>query len=256
MEPQNQAPSDASQKGLSPTPNSKATSKFDSSSETLRPSDEMQEEKGNSIDRDVWIDTLPFPDCMPPSPDRRKRKRPREDIGIEYELDASPTDDNEPLAIGISESKIERMILSAVKSALHRSAPDSIPRLLSEKTHQLIEDGRRTPPRRPATEAQPDLLSPTVSCDKDKQQQQRLFDAGKTGLFYTLTCRNGNTQPKTAVLNLVALQRMNIHALQTRLATYAAESFQTGRFEDSAVLVQEDLNVYCECFDSVFFHDF
>ncbi|KAI7610661.1 glutamine synthetase/guanido kinase, partial [Hortaea werneckii] len=90
------------------------------------------------------------------------------------------------------------------------------------------------------------LRSSSDSSDKFKKQQQLLFDAGKTGLFYTLTGRSDIERPKTAVLNLVALQRVNIHALQARLANDAAESFQTGRFDQDPEDLQQTLNLYCD----------
>ncbi|KAI7679804.1 glutamine synthetase/guanido kinase, partial [Hortaea werneckii] len=129
----------------------------------------------------------------------------------------------------------------------------------SNDYHQADEDGRRTPPRLPTAEARPEALctssgsssesSSASSSDPShrfKKLQQLVFDTGKTGLFYTLTGRNDRERPKIAVLNLVALQRMNIHKLQTHLAYNAAWGFDDGRFDEDPIWIQEQLNLYCD----------
>lgn len=256
MEPQDQAPTGNSQENSSSSLGSEAVSEFDSSDDTLRPSGEIQEEEGSGIDRDVWIDTLPFPDCAPPSPCCSKLQRSVQNVHTEPELQTSSLGQNERLANGHPETQAERMTFNTAPFTLDWGVPDSFldgnEFFQSSAPHQCFEDGMRTPPRPLATEAQPNIFNHTVFHGKCKQQQQRLFDAGKMGLFYTLTSKHDRTQPKTAVLNLVALQRINVHGLQERLASHAAEGFNKDLlFMTDWETRQRLLNLYCKCFGPV-----
>lgn len=126
---------------------------------------------------------------------------------------------------------------------------------ISSKRHQTAEDGKRTPPRRPTRTARPAKIITFTSHGSDSAERRRqfsrdLFDAGKSSLFYTLTAKNDRTRPKTAVLNIVSLQRMNIHGLQKDLAECAAKSFADGEFDRFPLTMQDKLNRYCKCFAS------
>lgn len=102
------------------------------------------------------------------------------------------------------------------------------------------ENGLSTPPRS-STQGQNDL--PSVG-----QQQRQLFDAGKQNLVYTLTRREDRALPKTAVLNLATLQRMTLHQLQTSIALYVGEMYETSRFPldgDNLMALPRLLHQYC-----------
>lgn len=263
--------SDTSQKDLRSGPDPEAVSKSDQSDDTLFPADEIREEEGKGIDSDIWIDTLPFPDCLPPSLDCDTPQRCTEDIHPKDELHTSPEnrDSAGQTSLGARKTTPDAGntitvppdlsswgfldlagILPARKKRRSSTSEDKVYK--SNGYHQANEDGRRTPPRRPTTEARPDSPCASHPSDKYEKDEQLVFDAGKTGLFYTLTERNDRTRPKTAILNLVALQRMNVHALQARLANDAAESFQTGRFDQDPEDLQQTLNLYCRYFNYCF----
>lgn len=262
---QDQQPSDTSQKALSSTAYSKEVSKSDSSGGTLFPVVETRADDGKGIDGDVWMNTLPFPDGLPFSPSCSKPQRCTKKIRTKDKLHTSP-DYRDPVgksSLGARKTILDtmetitvprnysswtlRMLSQHVPFSPGSKSDGEKPWKKSERLHQVGEDGRRTPPRHPTTEAPPEsLCTSSDSSDKFKKQQKLVFDAGKTGLFYTLTGRNDRTRPKTAILNLVALQRMNVHALQARLTNEAAESFQTGRLDLEDL--QQTLNLYSRYF--------
>lgn len=240
MEPQDQAPTGNSQENSSSSLGSEAVAEFGSSDETLRPSEEIQEEEGDGIDRDVWFDTLPFPPRSLPGLGRSELPRATEDIHVAYRVHASSPDDHDLLPYQYFDPQAERTTSDARDLNLNPRIRDAFWEGSRPESHQLAEDGRRTPPRPSATEAQPGTFD------------QRLFDAVKTGLLYTLTRSDDNTQPKTAVLNLFALQRTNIHGLQAELARYAAEGLERNSFDfEESEAKQTLLNLYCKCFESV-----
>ncbi|OTA25466.1 hypothetical protein BTJ68_12674 [Hortaea werneckii EXF-2000] len=122
--------------------------------------------------------------------------------------------------------------------------------VVSPEAHQLVEDGKRTPPRRSSRRVSNDAyVSTSLHSDLSERRrllQRDLFDAGKMSLFYTLKAKNDRMRPKTAVLNVVALQRMNIHGLQEHLAEYAGMSFKDGQMNQYSAGVQKTLNLYCD----------
>lgn len=253
-EPQDQAPAGTSQEYSSPTAASKTVSEFHSSAETLRPSEEIQKEEGGSIGDHIKIGTPPAPSCPLPRPSCSEARRATEDIHTEPGLQTSSLGQNEPLANGHPEMQAERMTSNTAEFKLDQEVwfLDGIGDP-SNRYHQCFEDGMRTPPRRltPEEYSDPSLTSGS-SFNRCQKRRQRLFDAGKASLFYTLTRSNGKTQPKTAVLNLVALQRMNIHGLQAGLARYAAMNFLHDSFDfDESEDRQTLLNLYCKCFGPV-----
>ncbi|RMX75022.1 hypothetical protein D0869_12011 [Hortaea werneckii] len=243
LEPQNQVPKGTSQENLSSILGSEAVSEFDFSDDTLRPSGEIQEQEGSGINGHVKTGPLPVADCSLPGPSRSEPQRPAEDIHAGGELDASSPDDGESFK---NESEAERTFVGIQEPSLHRTVLEI--QMDSVSADQSIEDGRSTPPRNSNTETLQETPSRTL-LDEYEKHKRRLFDAGKMGLFYTLTGRSDRKKPKTAVLNLAALQRMNIHGLQEDLADCAATSFENGRlsqFDQDSETRQRLLNLYCD----------
>lgn len=378
-EPQDQQPSDASQKDLSSASDSKTVSKSESSSDTLRPADEVQDQEASKVEGDVQTGTPPASAYPVPSSDASELQGTREDINTERKLQKSSADDSEPSPGRIFQSQAEKLTFDLYKCIsrvndlcysmadweleeirmrarrndsdaskptprldmedplslmpsegvllksgenetpipsslrrgdigkdLHQSiedgrrtngipppssgyqqqistkghqsaedlrrandnSPSSFHRELrvsekvrqaaeddrrlrvSEKAHQAAEDGRRTPPRARARITRPaKLITSAYASDKSKRRRalpHDLFDAGKSSLFYTLTAKNDRNRPKTAVLNVVALQRMNLHALQEVLAECAATSFTDGQLGRYPATTQANLNRYCK----------
>ncbi|KAI7233451.1 hypothetical protein KC330_g5369 [Hortaea werneckii] len=251
MERQDQAPTGTSQENSSPSLGSEAVAEFGSSDETLRPPNETREQEGNNIGDHVKIGTLPVPDYSLPGISLSEPQRAAEDIHTESELQTSSLGQNGELANEHPETQAETMTFNTAEFTLDRGEPEPFlegNEFTSRDPHQRFEDGMRTPPRRLITGEQSDpSFTSTSSFNRRQKRRQRLFDACKTGLFYTLTRGNGKTQPKTAVLNLVALQRMNIHGLQAELARYATEIFENDSFDfDESEDRQNLLNLYCD----------
>lgn len=116
---------------------------------------------------------------------------------------------------------------------------------------QLRENKQRTPPM-PSKPSKLDTSSTANSVDMNarlRQLRSQLFDAGKTDLFYTLTRSQDSTQPKTAVLNIAALQHMALHQLQYDISCYVALMYRNSQFymeiQGFAPLV-ELMNNYCQ----------
>ncbi|KAK5724417.1 hypothetical protein LTR15_004462 [Elasticomyces elasticus] len=97
-------------------------------------------------------------------------------------------------------------------------------KLDSRRRDQNFQDGLSTPPRRqPSVEAI--LEEMTV-----ETQMRQLFDAGKSVVFNTTHSRGNKNAPKTSTLNIAALQQMNLHYLQYRIACHVGRSFDEGTF--------------------------
>lgn len=245
---------------------SRASFDFDSARWTLHHSDEVQEKGEKAIDSDVWIDALPFPDGFPPSLGCGRPRKPTRDIDTERVVLKSFPDHIKPSPGGPFELEAKRTTSDGQKPALGQSMHDGSPVLPTEKkilesgtnqshppgalgepgvspeAHQLVEDGRRTPPRRSSRRVSNDAyVSDSLHSDLSERRrllQRDLFNAGKMSLFYTLKAKNDRMRPKTAVLNVVALQRMNIHGLQEHLAEYAGMSFKDGQMNQYSAGVQ------------------
>lgn len=86
----------------------------------------------------------------------------------------------------------------------------------SVATQQRFEFRQATPPL-PSEPQSAAYAPPNDPADFDarcKHLRARLFDVSKTDIFYTLTRTNDDTQPKTAVLNICALQSLAVYQLQ------------------------------------------
>jgi hypothetical protein len=84
---------------------------------------------------------------------------------------------------------------------------------------------------------------------RSHQLRSELFDAGKADLFYTLTRSKDSTQPKTAVLNIAALQHMSLHQLQYDISYYVGSMYRTSEFNmeiQGLAPLAELLNSYCQ----------
>jgi hypothetical protein len=121
---------------------------------------------------------------------------------------------------------------------------------LSKPFAQAYEDGQHTPPMsfRPRI---PFEDHPQV---RSRQLRSELFDAGKADLFYTLTRSQDSTQPKTAVLNIAALQHMSLHQLQYDISYYVESMFRTSHFHSEApglASLAELMSSYCQSYQTV-----
>ncbi|KAK5701961.1 hypothetical protein LTR97_004779 [Elasticomyces elasticus] len=95
-----------------------------------------------------------------------------------------------------------------------------LPMHTSKPWDQAFQDGLNTPPRQ--TSVVDDMTEET--------QMRQLFDAGKLVVFDTTHSRRDQNAPKTSTLNLAALQQMNLHYLQYRIASHVGRSFDEGTF--------------------------
>ncbi|KAK3071079.1 hypothetical protein LTR53_009304 [Teratosphaeriaceae sp. CCFEE 6253] len=89
--------------------------------------------------------------------------------------------------------------------------------------------GSYTPPVAPGLPFFPTETSPSLL----NTQLTELFDAGKDSIFYTLCHSKARSVPETAVIDIAALQQMNLHHLQWKIAGYIGRSFDVSRLEPS-----------------------
>jgi hypothetical protein len=131
-----------------------------------------------------------------------------------------------------------------------RNDPNQGPKRPSAKAQQLYEDRQRTPP----LPTQPSKAEPAPKDDlidieaRIRKLKSQVFDTGKTDLFYTLTRSENSTQPKTAVLNIAALQHMSLHQLQYDISYYVGLMYRTSQFHmetQGFAPLAELLNSYC-----------
>lgn len=96
---------------------------------------------------------------------------------------------------------------------------------------QLFEDRQPTPPLPPTLKVP--VPAPTDNLldfhNRHKQLEAQLFDVGKTDLFYTLTRSDDSTQPKTAVLNISALQNLAVYQLQLEISCYVEYMYRNSK---------------------------
>ncbi|KAK4892448.1 hypothetical protein LTR27_009104 [Elasticomyces elasticus] len=88
---------------------------------------------------------------------------------------------------------------------------------------QAFQNGLSTPPRQPSVEP---ILNETI----EEKQLRQLFDAGKSVVFDTAHSRGDQNVPKTSTLNIAALQQMNLHYLQYRIALHVGQSFDASTY--------------------------
>lgn len=116
---------------------------------------------------------------------------------------------------------------------------------------QVYENRQHTPPIpsqsfKDKTDVQDDEVDMQA---RSHQLRSELFDAGKADLFYTLTRSKDSTQPKTAVLNIAALQHMSLHQLQYDISYYVGSMYRTSQFNmeiQGLAPLAELLNSYCQ----------
>ena len=110
--------------------------------------------------------------------------------------------------------------------------------------NQVVEDGRATPPVLESSATNNEL-----PVERQIKLMRSVFDAGKAGLFHTLTRRRDATAPKTSVLNITTLQHMALRELQYEIADYVAEMFTNSEFRSQLrdlPPLSELLKSYCE----------
>lgn len=97
---------------------------------------------------------------------------------------------------------------------------------------QVQENRQRTPPvpEAPTVPASAPFNKLFDFQTRHKQLKAQLFDISKADLFYTLTRSNDATQPKTAVLNISALQNLAVYQLQFEISCYVAYMYDKSRF--------------------------
>ncbi|KAI6854198.1 hypothetical protein KC338_g9343 [Hortaea werneckii] len=169
---------------------SRASFDFDSARWTLHHSDEVQEKGEKAIDSDVWIDALPFPDGFPPSLGCDHIKP---SPGGPFELEAKrTTSDGQKPALGQSMHDgspvlpTEKKILESGTNQSHPPGALGEPGV-SPEAHQLVEDGRRTPPRRSSRRVSNDAyVSDSLHSDLSERRrllQRDLFNAETLNLY-------------------------------------------------------------------------
>lgn len=94
---------------------------------------------------------------------------------------------------------------------------------------QGCEDRQHTPPLPNLSTSAPSTYLSGFHA-RHKQLRMKLFDTGKADLFHTLTRSNDSTQPKTAVLNISALQNLAMYQLEFELACYVEYMYRTSEF--------------------------
>ncbi|KAK4958051.1 hypothetical protein LTR10_004476 [Elasticomyces elasticus] len=99
----------------------------------------------------------------------------------------------------------------------HETHEDSRPQ------DQAFQDGLETPPRQPNVE-------PFLNETREEKQLRQLYDAGNSVVFDTAHSRGDQNVPKTSTLNIAALQQMNLHYLQYRIARHVGRSFDASTF--------------------------
>ena len=155
-------------------------------------------------------------------------------------MDAYDNYDSDPeAAAGVRGSTASSM-------KFEQAGRDAIEYPSTRRDDQSMEDGRATPPV-------PELESvPEQFYDRDSRLMNDLFDAGKAGLFYTLTRKENGTAPKTSVINIATLQDLALRELQYEIAFYVHTMFQRSRFVryiDNLPDLSDLMKKYCKLHD-------
>ncbi|GAB1744776.1 hypothetical protein NU219Hw_g2592t1 [Hortaea werneckii] len=119
------------------------------------------------------------------------------------------------------------------------TASEPIPR----EEDQDLRDGFNTPSPHASSYAD----SSSVSLGEEQSRHgQRLFDAAKNHLFYTIERRRETPKPKLPVLKLSTLQRIILHCIQTDLAKSVSAAYREGTLKDmNSNEVKDTLHAYC-----------
>ncbi|KAI6899168.1 hypothetical protein KC318_g9309 [Hortaea werneckii] len=108
---------------------------------------------------------------------------------------------------------------------------------------QGLQDGFETPSLHDLSDG--DSSSVSFAPEQSKHRQ-RLFDAAKNHLFYTIERRRETSKPKLSVLNLSTLQRIILHCIQTDLAKSVSAAYREGSLKDmNSNEVKDTLHAYC-----------
>jgi hypothetical protein len=126
---------------------------------------------------------------------------------------------------------------NTVEKALRNNpnyGPGARPYIVSRSAapQQQRENQQPTPPL-PSESTEAGVEAPDTTTDSkahNSELRSQLFDAAKADLFYTLTRSKDSTQPKTAVLNICAVQKLAVYQLQYDISCYVGFMYRESKF--------------------------